>query len=137
MLLYHGSDADQEFEVLKSGVSTGTSHRKENNVTLLGVWMTPDKAVAEEYAQGMYTYTCQVELGNVLDLSNSIEYTFESLCTQAYAECTYPQCLQNVILQEARENGYDTVIFSDCNRGLDSKSYVVLNEKMIKILEVE
>lgn len=165
MKLYHGSDADQEYTQLLSGLDTNVSHEKENNISLLGIWLTDSKDAAQDYAQGMYTYTCDVTINNILnlttlagcrtaeywlrnneyinidddsmDLASYIVRGFDGLIELADILAVFPQALQNLIISKAIDHEYDTVIIEDANRGEKAKSYVILNPDNITIMEVE
>lgn len=163
--LFHGSDSDTQYDSLLSGIDANVSNQRENDISLYGIWLTDNKDAAKEYACGMYTYTCDVSIKKCLDLttiedskiaedwlfsSNYVNVSedivdlhkfiidgFSGLVELADMLAVYPQMLQNIIIQKAIDNGYDTVIMHDTNRGYEALSYVVLDNNNITILEVE
>ena len=114
IILYHGSDYE------------GADLKINNSETGEAIFLTDDIFTAEEY--GRYVYEISVNINN--------PFTFDA------ADAKWFNIQQRNIIDEAKKNGYDAVIFNNIADGKYYKSkvtnavYAIFNDGSIRVLRI-
>lgn len=134
-IVYHGQAP--KYEYIGNGKTKSSLEKFEqfsNNYkrflqkTNVGFYFTPQKALAQAYAEGGYIYTCELDIKNPYYYLNRYNYSGEGLIKN-------PSFITQDDIKKVTKMGYDGIASLDIVGNI--MEIVVFDPSRVKILNVE